>query len=626
MASALLPSDRPLEKGQFLGTLRRLMGFARPYRVALWGSILLALGAQLFELAVPWLTGDVIDQAIQPRDTERLKTLILLMLGAAVLRFVLMTVRRLVSGSMAVSIEYDLRNVVYSHLQRLSFSFFDHNQTGQLMSRATADVGTVRIFLSYGLLFFTQYIITIVGVLVVLLITDPMLSLVAIAVTPLIVWTAIRYSRRSHPILTQAQQTLADVTTQAEESVVGVRVVKAFGQERRETARFRGRSERIFEVNVRANALRALYVPLLAFIPALAVAAVLGVGGWMVIEGQVTLGDFVRFNLLLGMLVMPLRMLGMWVGQAQRAVASGVRVLELLDLEPEIVAPAQPRSLPAGGGAIRFEGVRFGYDPDRPIVCDVDLDVPPGSTVALIGPTGCGKTTLTALVPRFYDVTAGRVLVDGVDVRDLSLAELRRSIGVVTEDTFLFSASVRENIAFGAPWATDDDVRRAAERAQAAEFIDVAPRRLPHAGRRARADAVGRPAAADRDRPRAARRPADPDPRRRHRGRRRHHRGEDQARPAGGDARPDDDHHRAPPLHHLAGRARDRDGPRPDRGRRHPRRARGVERAVRADPHPRPARPHLRRPRRRSLRAAEGGRDGGRDARDEEPAWLGRPP
>src|SRR3954453_15135222 len=206
------------------------MGFARPYRVALWGSIVLALGAQLFELAVPWLTGDVNDQAIQPRDTERLKTLILLMLGAAILRFILMTVRRLVSGSMAVSIEFDLRNRVYAHLQRLSFGFFDHNQTGQLMSRATADVGTVRIFLSYGLLFFTQYIITIVGVLAVLMLPDPGLSLVALAVTPLIVWTALRYSRRSHPILTQAQQTLADVTTQAEEAVVGVRVVRGSGQ------------------------------------------------------------------------------------------------------------------------------------------------------------------------------------------------------------------------------------------------------------------------------------------------------------------------------------------------------------------------------------------------------------
>ena len=369
----------------------------------------------------------MIDEAIRPRDTERLKTLIILMLGAAILRFLLMTVRRLVSGTMAVSIEFDLRNRVYAHLQRQSFGFFDHNQTGQLMSRATADVGTVRIFLAYGLLFFTQYIIMIVGVLAVLVITDPLLSLVALAVTPLIVWIAIRYSRRSHPILTQAQQTLADVTTQAEEAVVGVRVVKAFGQERRETAQFRDRSERIFDVNIKANALRSLYVPLLAFVPALAVAAVLAVGGWMVIEGMITLGEFVRFNLLLALLVTPLRALGMWVGQAQRAVASGVRVLELLDLEPEIVDPPQARPLPprpaarSGSRASGSATTRTGRS-----LRDVDLDVAAGSTVALIGPTGCGKTTLTALVPRFYDVTAGRVLVDGVDVRDLELTSLRR--------------------------------------------------------------------------------------------------------------------------------------------------------------------------------------------------------
>jgi ABC-type multidrug transport system fused ATPase/permease subunit len=476
VATTLLPSDRPLEKGQFVGTLRRLLGFARPYRRALWTSIGLALGAQAFELAVPWLTGDVIDQAIQPRDTDRLKTLIALMLAAAVLRFILMTIRRLVSGTMAVSIEYDLRNRTYAHLQKLSFSFFDRNQTGQLMSRATADVGTVRIFLSYGLLFFTQYILTIVGVLIVLLLTDPLLALVAVAIAPLIVYIAIRYSRVSHPVLTEAQQTLADVTTQAEEAVVGVRVVKAFGQEEREAARFRHKSERIFAVNVKANALRARYVPMLSFVPNLAVAGVLGFGGWMVVDGRTTLGDFVRFNLLLAILVMPLRMLGMWVGQAQRAVASGVRVLELLDLEPELADPPDPKPLPAdGGGAIRFQGVRFGYEPDRPIVRDVDLDIPAGSTVALIGPTGCGKTTLTTLVPRFYDVTAGRVLVDGIDVRELSLVDLRRAIGVVTEDTFLFSATVRENIAFGAPWATDDDVRQAAERAQATEFIDSLP-------------------------------------------------------------------------------------------------------------------------------------------------------
>jgi ATP-binding cassette subfamily B protein len=475
MATTLPAPDRPVPTGYFWGTLLRLLGFARPYRVALWLSIALALGAQAFELAVPWLTGDVIDQAIRPKDTERLRVLIGLMLAAAVLRFVLMVARRLVAGRMAVAIEYDLRNRTYAHLQRLSFSFFDRNQTGQLMSRATADVGAVRIFLSYGLLFFTQYLITIVTVLAVLVLTNPALSLVAIAITPLIVFYAIRYSARSHPILTAAQQTLADVTTQAEENVVGVRVVKAFGQQDRETGRFRDRSETVFTANVEANRLRAYYVPLLAFLPGLAVAAVLLVGGWMVIHGHITLGEFVRFNLLLTMLVMPLRMLGMWTGQAQRAVASGLRVLEVLDVEPEIADAASPTPLPAGRGDVRFESVTFGYAGGRPVIEAVDLTIEAGSTVALIGPTGCGKTTLTTLIPRFYDPGAGRVLVDGVDVRDLPLTDLRRAIGIVSEETFLFSSSVRDNIAFGAPDATDDDVHRAAERAQAAGFIASLP-------------------------------------------------------------------------------------------------------------------------------------------------------
>ncbi len=475
MSTALPPSDRPLPEGYFWGTLRRMLGFARPYRRALWLSIALAVSAQAFELAVPWLTGSLIDQAIKPKDLDRLKQLVALMLLAALLRFGLMTARRLVAGTMAVSIEYDLRNITYAHLQRLSFGFYDRNQTGQLMSRATADVGAVRIFLSYGLLFFTQYLITIVTVLAVLLYTDPMLSLVALATTPVLVYTAVRYSRVSHPVLTAAQQTLADVTTQAEETMVGVRVVKAFGQERQEADRFRARSEAVFAANVKANRLRAIYVPLLGLMPAVAVATVLLVGGEMVINGSMTLGEFVRFNLLLGMLVMPLRMLGMWVGQAQRAVASGLRVLEVLDVEPEIADPGQTVPLPPGGGAIHFAGVRFGYDPDRPIVEDIDLAIEPGSTVALIGPTGSGKTTLTTLIPRFYDTTTGSVSVDGVDVRDLPLTDLRRAIGIVSEETFLFSASVRDNIAFGAPDATDDDVEQAARRAQAHEFITSLP-------------------------------------------------------------------------------------------------------------------------------------------------------
>jgi ABC-type multidrug transport system fused ATPase/permease subunit len=375
---------------------------------------------------------------------------------------------------MAVDIEFSLRERLYGHLQKLGFSFYDANQTGQLMSRTTNDLSAVRVFLSYGLLFVTQHVLTIVATSIVLLWVQPLLALPVLATMPFLVWIAVRYSHVSHPLLVDAQARLADVTTQAEESVVGVRVVKSFGQEPRQLTRFRDRSEDVFRANIRANRQRAIYLPILELIPSLGLAIVILLGGWLVIHGRMTIGEFVEFNLLLGIVVPPLRMLGMWVGQLQRAVASGARIVAVLDTEPELVSGAQP--LPAGRGAVDFRGVSFGYGPDRPtIVDDVSFTLEAGSTVALIGPTGCGKTTLASLVPRFYDVTAGAVLVDGVDVRELRLDELRRQVGVVSEDPFLFSDTVRANIAFGRPDASDEEVRVAARRAQAAEFIESLP-------------------------------------------------------------------------------------------------------------------------------------------------------
>jgi ATP-binding cassette subfamily B protein len=301
------------------------------------------------------------------------------------------------------------------------------------------------------------------------------LALVALAVTPLIVALAYRYSHVSHPILRDVQQKMADVATVAEENIVGVHVVKAFAQEDAEQQKFAARSEAVFDRSVEANRQRALYVPLLAFVPLIAQAAVLLVGGWMVVRNTISVGDFFRFNIFVTMLVMPLRMLGMWIGQAQRATASGERIFQVLD-EPEEVGDAPGAvELPPGPGHVRYEGVCFGYDPERPVLTDIDLDIEPGRTVALIGHTGAGKTTLAALVPRFYDVTEGRVTIDGHDIRGVTLASLRSDVGVVAQDPFLFSASVRENIAFGAPWADDADVERAARLAQAREFIERLP-------------------------------------------------------------------------------------------------------------------------------------------------------
>jgi ATP-binding cassette subfamily B protein len=268
---------------------------------------------------------------------------------------------------------------------------------------------------------------------------------------------------------------MADVATVAEENIVGVHVVKSFAQEESEAAKFGERTESLFRRSLDANRQRAVYVPLLSFLPLIAQATVLLYGGRMVASGELALDSFFAFNVLVLMLVMPLRMLGMWIGQAQRATASGERIFEVIDEGEDVTDTAGAIALPPGEGRVVFEDVGFAYAQGRPVLEGVDLEVEPGRTIALIGHTGSGKTTLASLVPRFYDVGAGRITIDGADVRDVRVATLRREIGIVAQDPFLFSATVRENIAFGAPGAADQDVVRAARLAQAHEFIEELP-------------------------------------------------------------------------------------------------------------------------------------------------------
>jgi ATP-binding cassette subfamily B protein len=452
-------------------TFVRLLGFLRPYKASLAISSVLAVASQIAGILVPVLTGVVINELSGGRDTRLLVFEVGAIVALGLVKGALMYGRRIISGRQALGVEYDLRDELYSHFLRLSFGFYDRSQTGQLMSRATIDLQSVRFFLGYGLIFFAQHVVTIVVVTAVLFVYSWQLALVALAMTPVIALTAYRYSRVSHPVLREVQQTLAEVAIVAEESITGVHVVKSFAQEERRAGRFRSAANTVFTQTLSANRQRALYVPLLTFLPLLAQALVLLAAGRMVISGSLSLGAFFSFNLLLAMLVMPLRMLGMWIGQAQRAIAAGERIFEVLD-EPEEVADApDARLLPAGPGRVVFERVSFGYDPERPVLEDVSLDVEAGRTIALIGPTGSGKTTLAALVPRFYDSTAGRVLVDGVDVRELVRRSLRREIGVISQDPFLFSASIRDNIALGMPDARAEAVEAAARAAQAHDFI-----------------------------------------------------------------------------------------------------------------------------------------------------------
>ena len=469
--------ERPPYRPPYRRTFVRLLGFLKPYKLSLVVSILLAVGSQVASIALIVVSGKIIDDAILPRDEGKLWTYLVLMLAIGIVKAALMVGRRLISGRQALGVEFDMRNGLYSHLLRLSFGYYDRHQTGQLMSRATVDLQGVRFFLGYGLIFFFQNALTVVFATAAMFWFNWRLALIALAITPLLIALAYRYSHISHPLLRDVQQKMADVATVAEENIVGVHVVKAFAQEPQEQEKFARRSEAVFDQSLRANRQRAFYVPLISFIPLLAQAAILLVGGRMVVHGQLSLGDFFIFNLLLGLLIFPLRSLGMWIGQAQRATASGERIFEVID-EPEEISDAPGAVvMPPGRGHLRLESVGFSYGVGRPVLENIDLEVEPGQTIALIGHTGSGKTTLTSLVPRFYDVTSGRVLIDGVDVRDVTLASLRPEIGVISQDPFLFSATVRENIAFGKGDATDAEVEEAARLAQADEFVE----RLPEA-------------------------------------------------------------------------------------------------------------------------------------------------
>src|SRR5947207_14463150 len=457
-------------------TFARLLSFLRPYRRGLAISIVLAIGSQAAQIALIWVTGrDVIQRVLVNHETGRLWLYVGAIAALGGVSSALMLGRRLSCGKHALDVEMDMRQGLYSHLVRLSFGFYDRHQTGQLMSRATVDLQGVRFFLGYGLIFFFQNILTVVFVTGVLLVFQWKLALIALAITPVLVALAYRYSHVSHPTLREVQQKLADVATVAEENIVGVHVVKSFAQEPQGEAKFRGRSEAVFQQTIKANRQRALYVPLISWIPLVAQAAVLLVGARMVNSGELTIGGFVAFNLYLGLLVTPLRSLGMWIGQAQRATASGERIFQVIDEQEEVTDRPNATDLPAGGGQIRFENVSFESLPGRPVLENVDLDVPAGRTIALIGHTGAGKTTLTSLVPRFYDVSVGRVTVDGADVRAVTLRSLRSQVGVISQDTFLFSATVRENITFGAPDLRDENVEHVARLAQAHEFSERLP-------------------------------------------------------------------------------------------------------------------------------------------------------
>ncbi len=455
-------------------TFRRLLSFLRPYRRQNIWSIVLASLAMGMTILIPWLVGQTVN-AIEDGDESALLPLALAIVGAGLLRLALTASRRIVAGKVSLAVEYDLRERIYTHLQSLELGYFDSQQTGQLMSRATVDLQSIRFFLGYGLIFISQSALTLVLAGAIMFVLQPGLAALALLPVPFVVFTAARYNRTSRPALQEVQQRIAELTVEAEESVSGVRVVKAFSREEHMLERFRNRVSRVFDQNVYSTRLRAFYNPMIAFLPNLGLAVVLLVGGRQVVNGSLSLGDFTAFYTYLIMLIGPMRMLGTALGMSQRAIASGNRLFEVLDREPEIQSRPGAPELPAGNGNVVLRDVSLRYGEASAALTDVDLEVEGGKVVALVGPSGSGKTSLVALLARLYDPTAGTVEIDGADLREIELASLRRQIAFVADDSFLFSATVAENIAYAKPDATREQVETAARRAQAASFIDRLP-------------------------------------------------------------------------------------------------------------------------------------------------------
>lgn len=446
----------------------------RPQRWWVAGGITVGLFWTAAKLTVPLLAAAAIDDGMRAGDITKVITLTLVMVAVGVVQAVATGLRRYSAFRIALRTETDLRQRLFAHLQRLHFAFHDHSQTGQLMARANTDIQqieTVVIMIPLT----AASMLTMLGVIVIMALEDPVLALLALGALPFLNIAATRFSHRIAPVNMQLQQELADLSGVVEETLSGIRVVKGFGAERLQVKRLEAEADSVLDRALAAARLRAGFMPLIDFLPTLSMVAILWYGGHQVLEGQLELGSILAFNLYIFMLIWPLRMLGMLIAQASRASAGAGRVNQILATDPLVADRPGATGLPAGPGELRFEGVRFGYGPGRAVLNGLDLTIRGGEAVAVVGATGSGKTTIARLLPRFYDVEGGRVLLDGVDVRDLKVAELRRAIGIVFEDTFLFSDTVRENIAFADPEAPFEQVQRAARLSGADAFVSALP-------------------------------------------------------------------------------------------------------------------------------------------------------
>ena len=423
-------------------------------------------------LATPLLIGRAIDEGIGPRRLGVIFVVVGWLVGLALARALFTFLQGYLAERASQGVAYDLRDALFERIERLSFSYYDRVQTGQLVTRLTSDVEQIRTFAGSGVVQLANAVVMLLGTTVVLLYLDWQLALVALAIVPIIAVLLVRFVGRIRPLFREVQQTLGRLNTVLQEDLLGMRVIRAFAREDYETARYTSVNEELLQKNLTTVRVFSNNFPFVFLFANVGTLAIIWFGGWQVIGGRLSIGDLVAFNTLLGFMLFPILTIGFLSASISRAGASSQRVFDVLDAPLDVKdAPDASILLPLSC-RVDFDNVSFRYPGSaRDILASVSFTARPGQTVAVLGTTGSGKSTLVNLIPRFYDVTGGAVRLDGNDVRDVTLSSLRSQIGIVLQETRLFSGTVRDNVAFGKPDATDEEVVAAAEAAQAGEFI-----------------------------------------------------------------------------------------------------------------------------------------------------------
>ena len=452
--------------------IRRVIGYTRSYWLTAFGALVSLLLVNAANLYSPQLLRLLIDEGISGLNMSRIWTIAILLVVVALVRGLFNFLQGYWTETTSQGIAYELRNAIFEKLQKLSFSYHDQSQTGKLMTRMTSDVEMVRMFAGNGLLQLASALILLVGTLVILFSMSVVLTLIFLAMLPFIGVLMAIFIRKMMPLSKVVQQKLGNLNTVLQENLAGIRVVKAFAREDFEHERFRTSNQELLHENVNLVYQFSSFFPLIFFIANLGTVGVVWVGGLQVIGQQLTLGELVAFLGYQGFFLMPIFMLGMIGSSLSRAEASAERVFEVIDAQSEIQDKPGAQPLPAIQGRVTFEDVSFRYvGSDQDVVSDLSFEVQPNQTVAVLGKTGAGKSSIINLIPRFYDVSKGRVLIDGHDVREVTINSLRSQIGIVLQETTLFTGTIRENIAYGRPGATMEEITEAATIAQAHEFI-----------------------------------------------------------------------------------------------------------------------------------------------------------